>query len=63
MVQLGLERKAKRVLSLTDYLNDNNKVTPPHAGNTKQTKLTNDEATSPIPGGESPGQDAKGVES
>ena len=63
MVQLGLERKATRVLSLTDYLNGNSKAAPPPAGSTKETKSTNDEATSPIPGGESPGQDAKGVES
>lgn len=62
MTQLGLEKKATRVLSLTDYLNGNSKAAPPHAGSTKETKSTNDEATSPIPGGESPGQDAKGVE-
>jgi hypothetical protein len=62
MVQLGLERKATRVPSLTDYLNGSNKATPPQAGSTKETKSTNDEATSPIPSGKSPGQDAKGVE-
>jgi hypothetical protein len=59
---LGLERKATRVLSLTDYLNGNSTATPPQAGSTKQTKLMNDEAASPTPGDESPGQDAKGVE-
>jgi hypothetical protein len=56
MGQLGLERKAKRVLSLTDYLNGG---TPPHVGSTKETK---DASTPPTPGGSDPGQDAKGVE-
>lgn len=52
---LGLERRAKPAVSLMDYL----KTTTAQSDSTNQTKLTNDEAASPIPGGESPGQDTK----
>jgi hypothetical protein len=54
MTQLGLERRSKPVLSLSDYLaNGNGKTLPAHADSTKETK---EGATAPNPGEES-GQD------
>lgn len=46
MVQLGLERKAKKAISLSDYLNTG-KAPAPHVDETKITKLTKD---GPAPG-------------
>lgn len=51
MTQLGLEKKAKKVLSLSEYLSTG--TAAPHADSTKDTKLTKEGAT---PGGSDEGQ-------
>jgi hypothetical protein len=50
MTQLGLEKKAKKVLSLSDYLNTGKAAPPTH---TKDTTVTNE---GPTPGGSDEGQ-------